>query len=164
MKAAMKVVLKQAFTAASLEWKDDYCKEFMTYVNELSDAEFAECVLEGHMTNFASTFSDEEEEETTTPAQGGGGAEAAPALRVLTVPELLKQFKAKNLTQVRPGVFVLTKTGETITGPSELDDGDYEDRKLDGKTYKVCTETSRVYLPIPGAADKFVGFWGVGEW
>jgi len=149
---AMTTKLKEAFETASAEWDDKYKKEFVTQVNSLSDEQFAEVGLEGHMSRFASTHA---------PAAGGGGA-AAPKPKSLTVAELVKQNK--NLKQVSPGVFQHKTTGEMVTGPAEDADEEFEEKKHDGDDYIVGETTKRVYKPCEDGPDEFVGYWGVGEW
>jgi DNA repair exonuclease SbcCD ATPase subunit len=149
---AMTTKLKEAFETASAEWDDKYKKEFVTQVNSLSDEQFAEFALEGHMSRFANTHA---------PAAGGGGA-AAPKPKSLTVAELVKQNK--NLKQVSPGVFQHKTTGEMVTGPAEDADEEFEEKKHDGDDYIVGETTKRVYKPCEDGPDEFVGYWGVGEW
>lgn len=164
--AAMTLQLKTAFESAEARWDDNFKKEILTYVNSLSDDDYRAMTFEGHCSTFASMQSDDDDgEETTQPRSGGGGSAAAVAapLKILTVSELQKHDKAKNLEQVTAGVFKLIKTGETVTGPHEIEDGDYKEESVDGMIYMVCTKTKRVYKPTDGA-DEFVGFWGVGKW
>jgi hypothetical protein len=149
---AMTTKLKEAFETASAEWDDKYKKEFVTQVNSLSDEQFAEFGLEGHMSRFANTHA---------PAAGGGGA-AAPKPKSLTVAELVKQNK--NLKQVSPGVYQHKTTGEMVTGPAEDADEEFEEKKHDGDDYIVGETTKRVYKPCEDGPDEFVGYWGVGEW
>jgi len=149
---AMTTKLKEAFEIASAEWDDKYKKEFVTQVNSLSDEQFAEFALEGHMSRFANTHA---------PAAGGGGA-AAPKPKSLTVAELVKQNK--NLKQVSPGVYQHKTTGEMVTGPAEDTDEEFEEKKHDGDDYIVGETTKRVYKPCEDGPDEFVGYWGVGEW
>jgi len=163
---AMTTLLKAAFETAEVEWDDKFKKEFVAHANSLSEKDYGAMTLEGHCSKFASMQSEDDAgEETTQPPSGGGGSIAAAAapLKVLKVSELQKHFKSKNLDQVSAGVFKLKKTGETVTGPHEVEDGDYEERSVDGEIYMVCTATERVYKPTDGV-DEFVGFWGVGEW
>jgi len=148
---AMTTKLKEAFDTVSAEWDDKYKKEFVTQVNSLDDAQFAEVGLEGHMSRFANQHA---------PAAAGGGS--APKLKTLTVSELVKQNK--NLKQVSAGVFQHKTTGEMVTGPAEDADEEYEETTHDGDDIIVGTTTKRVYRPVEGSPDKFVGYMGVGEW
>ena len=151
---AMTTKLKEAFETVGAEWDDKYKKEFVTHVNSLSDEQFAEFSLEGHMSQLANTHA---------PAAAGGAGEApAPKLKTLTVAELIKQYK--NLTQVSPGVFQHKTTGEMVTGPAEDTDEEFEDKEHDGDDYIVGETTKRVYKPSDDGPDEFVGYWGVGEW
>ena len=151
---AMTTKLKEAFETARAEWDDKYKKEFVTQVNSLSDEQFAEFGLEGHMSQFANTHA---------PAAAGGAGEApAPKLKTLTVAELIKQ--SKNLKQVSPGVFQHKTTGEMVTGPEEDTDEEFEDKVVDDVDYIVGETTKRVYKPCEDGPDEFVGYWGVGKW
>jgi len=152
---AMTTKLKEAMEAASAPWDDKYKKEFVTEVNSLSDAQFAEVGLEGHMTRFAT-------KHTPASVGGGGSAAAAPKLKTLTVAELVKQNK--NLTQVSPGVFQHKTTGEMVTGPAEDSDEEFDEKEHDGDDYIVGQTPQRVYKPQDDGPDEFVGYWGVGEW
>lgn len=152
---AMTTQLKDAMESASAPWDDKYKKEFVTEVNALSDKEFGAMTLEGHMAHFAS-------KHTPASVGGGGSAAAAPKLKTLTVAELVKQNK--NLTQVSPGIFRHTTTGEMVTGPAEDSDEEFEDQEHDGDDYIVGQSTKRVYKTSADGPDEFVGYWGVGAW
>jgi len=151
--AAMTVQLQAAFKQVGAEWDDKYKKEFVTQVNSLSDEQFAEFVLEGHMSKFANTHA---------PAAGGGGGGGPGPLKTLDVSQLQKQNK--NLKQVSVGVFQHKTTGEMVTGPAEDSDEEFEDKTVDGVEYIVGQTTKRVYKPQEDGPDEFVGYWGVGEW
>jgi hypothetical protein len=151
---AMTTKLKEAFETVGVEWDDKYKKEFVTHVNSLSDEQFAEFGLEGHMSRLANTHA---------PAAAGGAGEApAPKIKTLTVADLVKQ--KKNLTQVSPGVFQHKTTGEMVTGPAEDTDEEFEDKEHDGSDYIVGETTKRVYKPSYDGPDEFVGYWGIGDW
>lgn len=149
---AMTTKLKEAFETVGVDWDDKYKKEFVTHVNSLSDKQFGDMTLEGHMSHFASKHA---------PLTGGGGG-ALPKLKTLTVAELVKQNK--NLKQVSPGVFQHKTTGDMVTGPAEDPDEEFEDKDHDGVSYIVGQTTKRVYKPSEEGPDEFVGYWGVGEW
>ena len=61
---AMTTRLKEAFETVRADWDDKYKKEFVTHVNSLSDKQFGDMTLEGHMSHFASKHA---------PLTGGGG-------------------------------------------------------------------------------------------
>uniref|UniRef100_A0A6C0B2R2 Uncharacterized protein n=1 Tax=viral metagenome TaxID=1070528 RepID=A0A6C0B2R2_9ZZZZ len=155
---AMTTKLKEAFEAVSADWDDKYKKEFVTQVNSLSDKQFGDMTLEGHMSHFANKHS--------SVAAGGGGGGAAPKpkpkLKTLTVADLVKQNK--NLKQVSAGVYQHKTTGEMVTGPEEDADEEFEEKDHDDVTYIVGQTTKRVYKPSDNGPDEFVGYWGVGEW
>lgn len=153
---AMTTKLKEAFEAVSADWDDKYKKEFVTQVNSLSDKQFGDMTLEGHMSHFANKHS------SVAAGGGGGGAAPKPKLKTLTVAELVKQNK--NLKQVSAGVYQHKTTGEMVTGPEEDADEEFEDKDHDDVTYIVGQTTKRVYKPSDNGPDEFVGYWGVGEW
>lgn len=153
---AMTTKLKEAFEAVSADWDDKYKKEFVTQVNSLSDKQFGDMTLEGHMSHFANKHS------SVAAGGGGGGAAPKPKLKTLTVAELVKQNK--NLKQVSAGVYQHKTTGEMVTGPGEDADEEFEDKDHDDVTYIVGQTTKRVYKPSDDGPDEFVGYWGVGEW
>jgi DNA repair exonuclease SbcCD ATPase subunit len=152
---AMTTKLKEAFEAVGAEWDDKYKKEFVTQVNSLSEKQFGDMTLEGHMSHFANKHS-------SVAAGGGGGPAPKPKPKSLTVAELVKQNK--NLKQVSAGVYQHKTTGEMVTGPEEDADEEFEDKDLDDVTYIVGQTTKRVYKPQDDGPDEFVGYWGVGDW
>lgn len=152
---AMTTKLKEAFETVGVEWKDEYKKGFVTAVNDLSDEEFAEFGLEGHMSKYANTHA-------PAVTNGGGGGAPAPKIKALSLPDLLKQ--KKNLEQVSAGVFKHKTTGEMVTGPEEDADEEFEEKDHDDVTYIVGETTKRVYKPTEDGPDEFVGYWGVGDW
>jgi DNA repair exonuclease SbcCD ATPase subunit len=156
---AMTTKLKEAFEAVGAVWDDKYKKEFVTEVNSLSEKQFGDMTLEGHvshMSHFANKHA------PAAAGGGGGGAAPKPKLKTLTVAELVKQNK--NLKQVSAGVFQHKTTGEMVTGPAEDADEEFEDKDHDDVTYIVGQTTKRVYKPSDDGPDEFVGYWGVGDW
>jgi len=153
---AMTTKLKEAFEAVHAEWDDKYKKEFVTQVNSLSEKQFGDMTLEGHMSHFANKHA------PAAAGGGGGGAAPKPKPKSLTVAELVKQNK--NLKQVSAGVYQHKTTGEMVTGPAEDADEEFEDKNHDDDTYIVGQTTKRVYKPSDDGPDEFVGYWGVGEW
>jgi len=151
---AMTTKLKEAFETVGAEWNDEHKKGFVTAVNALSEEEFTEFGLEGHMSKYAN-------DNAPAPKKGGGGG-AEPAPKVLSLPDLLKQ--KKNLEQVSVGVFRHKTTGERVTGPEEDADEEFEEKDCDDVTYIVGETTKRVYKPTEDGPDEFVGYWGIGNW
>jgi hypothetical protein len=148
----MTTKLKEAFETVEAPWDDKYKKEFVDSVNSLSEENFAEYGLEGHMSKFANMHS--------PAAAGGGGGGGGPSIKSLTVTELHKLNK--NLKQVSTGVYQHKTSGEMFTGPSEDTDEEFEDAEVDGVSYVVGQTTKRVYITTDGP-DEFVGYWGVGK-
>jgi hypothetical protein len=150
---AMTTKLKEAFETVQAPWDDKHKKEFVDSVNSLSEEDFAEYGLEGHMSKFANT-------RAPAASGGGGGGGGGPSIKSLTVTELHKLNK--NLKQVSTGVYQHKTSGEMFTGPAEDTDEEFEDAEVDGVKYVVGQTTQRVYITTDGP-DEFVGYWGVGK-
>lgn len=149
---AMTTKLKEAFETVEAPWDDKRKKEFVDSVNSLSEEDFAEYGLEGHMSKFANTHA--------PAAAGGGGGGGGPSIKSLAVTELHKLNK--NLKQVSTGIYQHKTSGEMFTGPAEDTDEEFEDAEVDGVKYVVGQTTKRVYITTDGP-DEFVGYWSVGK-
>jgi uncharacterized phage infection (PIP) family protein YhgE len=150
---AMTKKLKDAFETVEAPWDDKYNKDFVNSVNCLSEEDFAEYGLEGHMSKFANMHA-------PSAAGGGGGGGGGPSIKSLAVTELHKLNK--NLKQVSIGVYQHKTSGEMFTGPAEDTDEEFEDADVDGVKYVVGQTTKRVYITTDGP-DEFVGYWSVGK-
>jgi hypothetical protein len=151
MSRAMTILLKKAAESTSVPWDTKYSGEFLTWVNSLSDDEFASGgTLEVHMAKFINQY---------RPASAGGGACAAmcPPVKTWTLDELAKQYKKDNLKQMSPGVFQDKTTGDMVTGPEENSDEEFGEYLFDNETYMIGEDTGRVYKP-DDTGDVFVGF------
>jgi DNA repair exonuclease SbcCD ATPase subunit len=147
---AMTTKLKEAFETVAAAWDDKYKAEFVTQVNSLSEEQYAEFGLEGHMSKFANTHA---------PAAGGGGGGPGP-LNMKPASELKKLHK--NLKEVSAGMYQHKTTGEMFVGPAEDPDEEFEDAEVGDVSYIVGQTTKRVYIASDGP-DEFVGYWGVGK-
>jgi len=148
---AMTTKLKEAFELVGAAWDDKYKAEFVTQVNSLSEEQYAEFGLDGHMSKFANMH---------VPAAGGGGGGGPGPLSTRTVSQLHKLHL--NLKEMSAGVYQHKTTGEMFTGPAEDPDEEFEDETVDGVEYIVGQTTKRVYIATDGP-DEFVGYWGVGN-
>jgi len=168
MTPAIKLQLKAAFEPLEAEWDDKYYDEFKTEVNELSESEYAEYTLQGHISKFANKFT--EADEAKPALMVGGGASRSSSRDVTGSPVvtslagLQEYFSNGALVQVSPGVFKVKKSGIFVTGPPEDTDEEFEDKECDDVTYIIGQTTKRVYKPSSDGPDEFVGYWGVGEW
>ena len=178
MSPTLKTALRKALTAAGQSFTDDEWKaskkpeEFKNYVNSLSaEAESAKG-LEKHMEDFAAPSDDAPAEiETEAPAES-----SEP--QILTVKELRA---IKKLTQTEnPGQYWDGDKGRFVTGPAEYESEDMVELKIKTQVphggagsdkpkfvmmdHVVGEKSKRLYVCGEGdAADKFVGYIGVGE-
>jgi TolA-binding protein len=145
--------LKDAFETVGAPWDDKYKKEFVDYVNSLSEEDFAAYGLEGHMSKFANTHA--------PSAAGGGGGGGGPSTKSLTVAKLHEMNE--HLNEMSAGVYQHKTTKNVFSGPEEDSDEDFEDVEVDDVDYVVGQTTKRVYKPQKDGPDVFVGYWGVGK-
>lgn len=178
MSPTLKTALRKALVAAGQSFTDDEWKgskkpeEFKNYVNSLSaEAESAKG-LEKHMEDFAAPSDDAPAEtETEAPAE-------TSEPQILTVKELRA---IKKLTQTStPGQYWDGDKGRFVTGPAEYESEDMVELKIKTQVphggagsdkpkfvmmdHVVGEKSKRLYVCGEGdAADKFVGYIGVGE-
>jgi hypothetical protein len=179
MSPTLKTALRKALATAGQSFTDDEWKaskkpeEFKNYVNSLSaEAESAKA-LDKHMEDFAAPSID-------TPAEVEAAAEPAESSepQIVTIKEL-RAIK-KLTTTSTPGQFWDGDKGRFVQGPAEDTEEDMVELKI--KTEVPCggagsdkpkfamlehvvgDKTKRLYRCGEGdAADKFVGYIGVGE-
>jgi hypothetical protein len=179
MSPTLKTALRKALVAAGQTFTDDEWKsskkpdEFKNYVNSLAPEVEKSKGVDKHMEDFAGS---------TTAAAEVQTAAAEPAEssepQVLTVKEL-RAIK-KLTTTSTPGQFWDGDKGRFVTGPVENSDEDMVELKIKTQVphagagsdkpkfemldHVVGEKTKRLYLCGEGdAADKFVGYIGVGE-
>jgi hypothetical protein len=128
---SFKTVMKDNGLESSVESK----KQFITYINDMSSDDYASTTLETHMKNYASKPT------------------------VLTVKEL--HDMNTTLEEVSPGLYRNTKTKRIVTGPSEMEDEEFDDAKHEGVDYVLGQTTKRLYRTNPDGPDVFVGYWSV---
>jgi hypothetical protein len=125
-------------------------KEFVDYIENLSDEAWRAGGLTDHMAKFAGTKG-----TTRNPVV----EESADPVKV-TLEELGQVKALANLET--PGVFWDGDNGRFVTGPVEDDDEDMiDDISFNQRTYCVGEKTGRVYENQDGK-DFFVGFKGIG--
>lgn len=179
MSPTLKTALRKALVAAGQTFTDDEWKaskkpdEFKNYVNSLSaEAESAKA-LEKHMEDFAAPST-----------EAAAEVQAAPEPAESSEPQIvtIKDLRAiKKLTQTEtPGQFWDGDKGRFVTGPVENPDEDMVELKIKTQVphggagsdkpkfemleHVVGEKTKRLYRCGEGdAADKFVGYIGVGE-
>jgi hypothetical protein len=161
MTPAIKLQLKAAFEGLESAWDDKYYDEFKTEVNELSESEYGELTLAGHISAFANKFT--EADEAKPAPMVGGGASSIPSPLEVSLADLQDRYKKKTIEMVSPGVFKIKKSGALITGPPEVPEADYEEEEFDGETFALHVATGRVYRNDPDSgSDEFVGYKGAG--
>lgn len=173
MSPVMTGQLKKALEDVGLEFSDKLKKEFVQYVDDLTDDDFKKVGLADHMREFSNLkaptkpvpieeeLDDEEDEQVPIPEQptsnvAGGG----PG----TVTLKLNELQAIEMTAaVEPvGTFWDADNGRFVKGPEEDADEDMEEITFEGKTYAVGEKTGRVY-EARETGDFFAGFIGVGK-
>ena len=167
MSPTLATQLKKCLDEAKIEHSDAKVfdglkKEFVKFIDDLTEEDFTRKSLPDHMRDFASLKSDtheetkKEDEETTS---------AAPT--VLTINDL-KSLEDKGTLINLPGdshtngVYFDSKKGQIVTGPEENEGEDFEEVTFEGSKYVVGEMAGRVYEPTDGA-DRFVGFLGIGK-
>ena len=161
MTPAIKLQLKAAFEPLEAEWDDKYYEQFKTEVNELSESDYAEYTLQGHISKFANKFT--EANEAKPALMVGGGASKTPSPVATSLAGLQDHYKKGTIEEVSPGVFKVKRSGLLVTGPPEDPDADYEEVEFDGETFALHQATGRVYRNDPESGeDKFLGYKGAG--
>jgi len=152
------VHFKTALNAVTLEPSDSLKKEFLKYIEDLTDDDWKQDgkTYADHMRDFAKLKSpqpeeDDKIEETTTDV----------VVHTLTVSEIKK---IGMLTPVdKPGQFWDADNGRFVTGPEEDGDEDFSDPvKMGDNEYIIGEKTGRVY-EVRENGDVFAGFMGIGK-
>lgn len=166
---------------------DKIKKEFVSYVDDLTEEDFSAKNLADHMRDFANHKKPAEEKEappkkeaakkkesakkaekkTEEVSNAAGGS--APEIRSLSLGELQKIEKIVTPGDgTKPvGVYWDGDNSGFVTGPEKDDQEEYDEKRFEGKTYEVGDRTGRVYEPVDDDGEsfngKFVGFIGVGR-
>ena len=168
MSPKLKESLKEVLDKAGVEMTDKVVKEFVEYVEKLTDEEFVPKGLADHMRDFAETKApaeeaEEEEAEEDEEEDTGAGTGLKPQAKApiqLTMEELSSITLTASVDP--PGTFWDADNGRLVTGPDADDDEDISEVKFEGKTYGVGDKSGRVYLEVKDR-DVFQGFIGVGK-
>jgi hypothetical protein len=170
MSPKLKESLKEVLDKAGVEMTDKVVKEFVEYVEKLTDEEFVPKGLADHMRDFAETKAPtdedargEEDEEEDEEEDTGAGTGLKPETKVpvqLTMEELTSISVTASVDP--PGTFWDAENGRLVTGPDADDDEDISEVTFEGKTYGVGDKSGRVYLEVKDR-DVFQGFIGVGK-
>jgi len=164
---------------------DKIKKEFVTYVDDLTDDDFTGKGLADHMRDFANSKKPAEAEKKAEdvkvvkteekPKKGGKKKEEAPKKEAAPAPPIdtetihtlsLKELQAVEITaELGPdhaGTYWDADNGRYVRGPDSDVDEDVVETKFRGKTYMVGEKTGRVYEETDNR-DVFHGFVGVGQ-
>jgi hypothetical protein len=167
---------------------DKIKKEFVAYVDDLTDDDFAVKGLTEHMNDFANSKKPAEEkvekktEEVKVvktedkPKKGGKKKEDPPKKEEVHVPPsnaanihtlTLEELQGIEMTAVldgedHAGIYWDADNGRYVRGPDADEDEDIVEAKFRGKTYMVGEKTGRVYEETDNR-DVFHGFVGVGQ-
>ena len=142
---------------------DKLKKEFVTYIDDLTEEDFTAKSLPDHMRDFAKL------KETTVDSKEDAEEEITSAAPTILDLKTLKSIETKgNLVNLpgdsqSAGVYFDSKKGQIVTGPEEIEGEDYEEVTFEDKKYVVGENTGRVYEPTDSGADRFVGFLGIGK-
>lgn len=167
---------------AGLELNDKLKKEFIAYVNNLIDTDFASKGLIDHMRDFANTKkptvetvvvkAEEKPKKEKAKKKGDDKVTVVKAPEVsnavgttqITLSELQKRNVATPERGLPVGTYYDTENGQYITGPDHEDDEWLDPVEFGGKTYMVSNRSGRVYIEGKGDDhDIFHGFVGVGK-
>lgn len=182
--------LKTELGKVGLKYSDDdkkefdkIKKEFVTYVDDLTDDDFAGKGLTDHMIEFANSKKPAEKkvEETKVvkteekPKKGGKKKEEAPKKEEVAPPSNAANIHALDLEDLQAiemiavldgpehaGVYWDADNGRYVRGPDADADEDIVETKFRGKSYMVGEKTGRVYEETDNR-DVFHGFVGVGQ-
>jgi hypothetical protein len=189
MSPALSDHLKTALSGVKVELNDKLKKEFVAYVNNLTEKDFASKGLIDHMRDFANTKKTTTETAVTVkteekPKKEKGkkkseekvtvvketvpvpenGPSNAVGVSELTLSELQKLELIVTPGDKAPvGTFWDAKEGRWITGP-DFDEDEYSNEvEFQGKKYMVGEKTGRVSVVDKDDNPTFHGFIGVGK-
>lgn len=150
MSPTLSAQLKTSLEGVGLEMNDKLKKEFVKYVDELTDDDFRKDSLADHMRAFAKIKAPAPEVENEDSTVHQLPVSDLQSISVLTAVETT-------------GHFWDADNGRMVTGPLEDEDEDFSDPiDFDNKKYIVGEKTSRVYeVRVDG--DVFAGFFGIGK-
>lgn len=168
MSPTLATQLKKCLDESKIDYSDTKVfdklkKDFVTYIDELTENDFTAKSLPDHMRDFAKL-----KEETSAPAEEKAEEITSAAPMILDLTTLKSMDMKGNLVNLpgdstSVGIFYDSKKGQVVTGPEEIEGEDYEEVTFDGKKYVVGENTGRVYEPSDDGPDMFVGFLGIGK-
>lgn len=152
------VHFKTALNAVTLEPSDALKKEFLKYIEDLTDDDWKQDgkTYADHMRDFAKLKAPEPEHDNKIEEDV-----VDVFVHSLTVSEIKK---IGMLTPIdKPGQFWDADNGRFVTGPEEDGDEDFSDPvKMGDNEYIIGEKTGRVY-EVRENGDVFAGFMGIGK-
>jgi hypothetical protein len=149
------VHFKTALNAVSLEPSDELKKEFLKYIEDLTDDDWKKDAktYADHMRDFA---------KLKTPATESEDSEDAEhEVHTLPISDIKKIGMLTPIEKV--GQFWDADNGRFVTGPEEDGDEDFSDPvKMGDNEYIIGEKTGRVY-EVRENGDVFAGFMGIGK-
>ena len=171
---------------------DKVKKEFVTYVDDLTDDDFTGKSITDHMRDFANSKKPAEAKVVKTeekaadvkvvkteekPKKGGKKKEDPHPKEEVDPPSNAANIQTLSLTDLQKidmlaspsgdenvGIYWDADKGRWVRGPDAVEDEDLEEMGFKMKTYVVGVKSGRVYVESEtGGADTFVGFVGVGQ-
>lgn len=149
------VHFKTALNTVSLEPSDELKKEFLKYVDDLTDDDWKQDgkTYADHMRDFAKLKTPTTESEETEDAE--------PEVHTLPISDIKKIGMLTPIEKV--GQFWDADNGRFVTGPEEDGDEDFsEPVKMGDNEYIIGEKTGRVY-EVRESGDVFAGFMGIGK-
>lgn len=197
MSPTLATQLKTELTNVGIKYSDDDKKEFekikkdfVTFVDDLTDDDFTGKGLTDHMRDFANTKkpvetgkteekpvvvdtktvkTDEKPKkvskksvEKTKPAEAVEPPSNAATIHEISLKELQEIEKIATPSGDANGVYWDADNGRWVRGPDSDSDEDLVESKFQGKTYMVGEKSGRVYEDTDDR-DMFHGFVGVGK-
>lgn len=148
------VHFKTALNGVSLEPSDELKKEFLKYVEDLTDDDWKQDgkTYADHMRDFAKLKTDNTKIEETV---------VDVFVHTMSLSDIKK---ISMLTPIdKPGQFWDADNGRFVTGPEEDGDEDFSDPvKMGDNEYIIGEKTGRVY-EVRDSGDVFAGFIGIGK-
>jgi DNA polymerase III gamma/tau subunit len=145
--------LKLALEEFKLEMTDKLKKEFVKYIDDLTDDDFRRTGLADHMREFA---------KLKAPVSETVELPVEPTVEQVDFPTLRRIKKVLKEDLSKPGVYFNTETSTFVTGPLEQDEDVSDPVVLNGKEYVIGDKTGRVY-EVGKDKDIFAGFTGIGQ-
>lgn len=141
---------------------DKIKKEFVSYIDHLTEDDFTAKGLADHMKDFADHKAPKGGDKPDEKVPVGPPKDAKIVKLSLDELKKIELLAVPDGDNTPAGVMWDAENGRWVTGPDEIEEEESDSVKFDGKAYAVGENTGRVYL-IGDDEDTFVGFAGVGK-